>query len=692
MAPKKTANGHQDFPDSEHNGSNFEQKQKDHELFLQAFEKPTQIYRYLKMRSTLSPSYLNRNLHYMKYGMTKKKSKSKKKVQDKRKEFKIDFILDEKTKKQKALEEENSAPSVRRYMTLTFLGVYDIYDKKKASTPDDQVKLEVLLIEVSNKNHADKNQIQQNPTRVVKFQSSAEGCPVNPNEDNPPQKAPARSIPTNDFKIDGTRSTEHAVIIRVHKDHEEDDENLNPNKMDVDSDIGDEYEGKRKTARYFEAKVDVKDTNGGPLITGEYEYLLESTEGRLQADSTNNNDFCWDYLDKEQQKHEQDACRALMGPRIKFRVQWTDDPAQSKVERPQSLMPKETVPEQTEEQRCDNRQKKEKSTNMDVDTEEGPQKEIYYHFRYKHSTRAITTNSNTNCPFCQLNCRELFSLLKHLKLTHPRFLFNYMSTPEEHRVNISVSDLFDSTYVGNPYDAIRQPSGNSGNFFSSKGPVQRTPITKIIVSRPNRPPPSLAEFLEIDDNDANQYETQRPDFVSGHNRAYHYSTTNLPMSAKAVLTNDGEDITDPPWLQIKTSKMIDDFTDVNEGEKEFMKVWNRHVQHYTFVGDCQMPLALKKFIEEKGEEIVRKNLYRNFSLHLINLYEFGIIGSAHVFTAQSRMQEFIRNRSLHNDINWGGKLGEKLATALSFKEDKKPQLPKTPRTNFAGYFPNQAKK
>ena len=39
--------------------------------------------------------------------------------------------------------------------------------------------------------------------------------------------------------------------------------------------------------------------------------------------------------------------------------------------------------------------------------------------------------------------------------------------------------------------------------------------------------------------------------------------------------------TDPEWLQMKTSRMIDDFTDVNSGEKEFMKIWNHHVQKYT---------------------------------------------------------------------------------------------------------------
>ena len=56
--------------------------------------------------------------------------------------------------------------------------------------------------------------------------------------------------------------------------------------------------------------------------------------------------------------------------------------------------------------------------------------------------------------------------------------------------------------------------------------------------------------------------------------------------------------------------MIDDFTDVNRGEKDFMKMWNNHVQKYTFVGDCQMPRALAMFIEYRGKDIVQKNLFR----------------------------------------------------------------------------------
>ena len=56
--------------------------------------------------------------------------------------------------------------------------------------------------------------------------------------------------------------------------------------------------------------------------------------------------------------------------------------------------------------------------------------------------------------------------------------------------------------------------------------------------------------------------------------------------------------------------MIDDFTDVNPGEKEFMKMWNHHVQHFTFVGDCQMPQALSMFLDSRGQDVIQKNLFR----------------------------------------------------------------------------------
>lgn len=56
-----------------------------------------------------------------------------------------------------------------------------------------------------------------------------------------------------------------------------------------------------------------------------------------------------------------------------------------------------------------------------------------------------------------------------------------------------------------------------------------------------------------------------------------------------------------------------------------------------------MNMALKLFMEEKGKELVEKNLYRNFVLHCCNLFEFGVIGPVVVFNAISRLQHLIKD-------------------------------------------------
>ena len=90
---------------------------------------------------------------------------------------------------------------------------------------------------------------------------------------------------------------------------------------------------------------------------------------------------------------------------------------------------------------------------------------------------------------------------------------------------------------------------------------------------------------------------------------------------------------------------------------------------FRFVGDCQMNLALKMFIEEKGRELLEKNLYRNFVLHVCNLHEFGVLGPGHVFTAITRMQKFLTERN-HQFTDWplqlshwGDKIHEQKPTA-----------------------------
>lgn len=101
---------------------------------------------------------------------------------------------------------------------------------------------------------------------------------------------------------------------------------------------------------------------------------------------------------------------------------------------------------------------------------------------------------------------------------------------------------------------------------------------------------------------------------------------------------DSEGESDPLWLRQKTVQMIDEFSDVNEGEKELMKLWNLHVMKNGYVGDCQLALACDMFLDSKGREIIQKNLYRNFILHMCSLFDYGLVSPETLYKTIQKLQ------------------------------------------------------
>lgn len=131
-------------------------------------------------------------------------------------------------------------------------------------------------------------------------------------------------------------------------------------------------------------------------------------------------------------------------------------------------------------------------------------------------------------------------------------------------MDIKVSDKADINFGGDP----------TREFFRKEGGPRRiSPFLEVLVWKPRRVlPPNIDRILE---------RQAFPELVSmqqmfGHNRMYYHSSTCLPIHP-TEMGEDSENERDPKWLRQKTAMMIDDFTDVNEGEKEVIKLWNLHV-------------------------------------------------------------------------------------------------------------------
>lgn len=254
----------------------------------------------------------------------------------------------------------------------------------------------------------------------------------------------------------------------------------------------------------------------------------------------------------------------------------------------------------------------------------------------KEKTSQMTKTCGYSCPWCEREYGHLDSLFMHLKCTHPRFNFNLVEEDNHPLIEITLNLSYDGSYCGFKYPGhdLRRDFR-----FTPAEPERRTSTTQLIHFKSRRRQLTSAlenlathdgEVLVIDEDEADV------DVCSG--RLYYHTSTCLPVKPNEGDIDSEADI-DPEWLRERTQLMIDEFTDVNEGEKEILKIWNLHImKNYKYKGDNMMRQACLDLVDMEGHTILSKNLFRNFTLHLANLYDFGLLGSRDVLECIRRLR------------------------------------------------------
>uniref|UniRef100_A0A182LVH0 Uncharacterized protein n=1 Tax=Anopheles culicifacies TaxID=139723 RepID=A0A182LVH0_9DIPT len=700
----------------------------DHEVFLQAFEKPTQIYRFLRTRNVLKPIFLHRNLTYMRNRMSRSHKS--------RQSFKINSMLAQKMTKLRT-EKPNEISVPDGYLTLCFLGFFDERNQMmrngadsngivlplKSSfgeeTHDDSenvrkcVQVETNLLKIAHTKRKDmaatqmqltvgRSQVLVNPKDDQQtFTGSGSGIEID-------EKPPIVRIPTDSFNTTNVTNNvggpQMSFILRFRVQY------MVPSSMTNGSNEqhyltnggtvsdGEEPSAKRQKlqshCKMYSTELTVFDKYGRCLLKeADYELTVREIISHQKSvtvkyGSPMKSSYWASFPDASELMDcmPSDECsksdtvpptsedfidryEELIKPILKVRLQWTKEPphgcdtagveikkengySDKENHKPPSPSAMDTFkkglnininnnsiltpaaaaghPDDVEQSLSEGNEADDSSTNdvsadlalvstnMSTPKNAHEIKVVVYHLMHNNYSRQQTENMDGfACPWCCLNCGMLYSLIKHLKLCHARFNFNYVPIPQGARIDVTINELYDGSYNGSPHDLL-----GPSTAYTVRDPVRRTVVTNLLVCRPRRPKPSLAEFI---DNDENEFDSQRP-YITGHSRMYHHTMTCLPVYPRE-LDIDSEGESDPLWLQQKTMQMIDEFTDVNEGEKELMKMWNLHVMKYGYVGDCQIPIALEMFIELRGRELMARNLYRNFVLHMCSMFDFGLVSA-----------------------------------------------------------------
>ena len=111
------------------------------------------------------------------------------------------------------------------------------------------------------------------------------------------------------------------------------------------------------------------------------------------------------------------------GPTLKFKLSWSGTPLARPPRRPTSLPLRAPLTSQDSASTNDVRTPSEEANG---NSESRKRQRVFYQFIYNNNTRQQTeARDDFFCPWCSIDCRGLYSLLKHLKLCHRRFIFTY---------------------------------------------------------------------------------------------------------------------------------------------------------------------------------------------------------------------------------------------------------------------------
>lgn len=117
------------------------------------------------------------------------------------------------------------------------------------------------------------------------------------------------------------------------------------------------------------------------------------------------------------------------------------------------------------------------------------------------------------------------------------------------------------------------------------------------------------------------------------------------MLSQSELDVDSDEDIAPEWLREHAQFLINDFSDLNDGEKRLMYMWNMHCLSSQYaVSDRQVVDICMSFITRHTNSILKERLQRNFVSHLRDLIDYGLLSVDAFLRLMDVFNELIRRK------------------------------------------------
>ena len=118
---------------------------------------------------------------------------------------------------------------------------------------------------------------------------------------------------------------------------------------------------------------------------------------------------------------------------------------------------------------------------------------------------------------------------------------------------------------------------------------------------------------------------------------YHCSGCAVePWEAEYESDNDASS----RWMHLLSNDLLDEYEDISEREKTFMKMWNTFVNSFPLHADMYVRFGVVLFAKRMAPHIVDRGLRHIFLVHLISLWDFSLISAADIVSSMSLVDKY----------------------------------------------------
>ncbi|KAM3264501.1 Polycomb group protein EMBRYONIC FLOWER 2 [Capsicum annuum] len=321
---------------------------------------------------------------------------------------------------------------------------------------------------------------------------------------------------------------------------------------------------------------------------------------------------------------------------------------------------------------------------------------VFNYMYYNNKLQRTEVTEDFTCPFCLVKCASFKGLRYHLCSSHDLFNFEFWVNEEYQAVNVSVrSDIWRAEIVADGMDPKQQTfffcskplrrrkrpdlvqnskhvhplvldsdfptsmnelndrvngvadavvcdpsSSNGAGVSSATGHLYPDPDSVQSVPGSTLAPPALLQFAK-----SRKLSVERSDPKNRallQKRQFFHSHRAQPMALEQVLSDqDSEDEVDDDVADFEDRRMLDDFVDVTEDEKQLMHLWNSFVRKQRVLADGHIPWACEAFSKLHGREFAQAPTLRwCWSLFMTKLWNHGLVDARTINKCNLILEQF----------------------------------------------------